>query len=208
MSENEYDLTTAETVATAEAPPTEDAGETPAPAPKAKVKAPKAKAAAPAPKGKGPTPKVKATAPAGKPASPKELAAKAKANGTASKTKATEDGVTGGERTGPKKKEGLRDAQVRILHYLARSGEESDRAEIASGAPCDVFNCVELLGSHDAAKREANDVKHFPSLLTLGYVKATVGEGSNGRQKVLYKITPEGKKVAAKLPPVKAKIRK
>lgn len=222
MSEtNEYDLTTTtpETTATATAEPTPAPAPKAAPVPKRKATAPAGVAAAKPANGKStqaakPAPAPKATngkaAPAAKgekPASPKALAAKAAAAGKATKTKATEDPATGGERTGPKKKDGLRDAQVRILHYLARHNDAADRNDVSTGAPCDLANCVELLGSHNQEKREANDAKHYPSLLTLGYVKAKVGESATGRTTVEYQITPEGKKLAGKLPEVKARTR-
>jgi hypothetical protein len=100
---------------------------------------------------------------------------------------------------GGRKKEGLRSAQVRILKFLARKeGQTFDRNQIAKEAPCDVALCVSYLGSHDAGKRAKNDEKYFPSLLTLGYVKAEIKSEDGTREKVRYKISATGKTAAAK----------
>jgi hypothetical protein len=96
------------------------------------------------------------------------------------------------KKTEPAKKAvkgGLRKPQVRILQFLGAHKKPATRAEIAAGAPVDVATCVEYLGSHDKAKREANDKKHFPSLLTLKFVVATQNEG----EPVVYSITDKGR---------------
>lgn len=96
-----------------------------------------------------------------------------------------------------KKKGGLRTAQVRILKLLSKK-DLLPRNIIAEKAPVDVANCVELIGSHDPDKRAANDVKHFPSLITLGLVRAEQHD-VKGRDTILYRITPKGKSEVAKL---------
>lgn len=90
-------------------------------------------------------------------------------------------------------KEGLRAPQIRILQALSKSKTPLNRAEIASQAPCDVASLTEQLGSLDEAKRLVNDVKHFPSLLSLGFVKSDTGESG-----VVYSITANGRKALEK----------
>lgn len=93
---------------------------------------------------------------------------------------------------------GLKRPQERILKFLASQEEAMSRAAIAEFAPVDVAACVEYIGSHIEEKRLANDTKHFPSLISLGYVKfALPVEGSRG---VVYSITAKGKQIAAKIP--------
>jgi hypothetical protein len=64
----------------------------------------------------------------------------------------------------------LRKGQVRILRCLSKASGPMDRKTIAAKAPVDLASCVELIGSPDKATRVANDKKHFPSLIGLGYV--------------------------------------
>lgn len=191
MSENTtYDLTATET------PASETNGATEASAPVAtapRKPAPPKKPAPPATGKKGATPAPtkggKTTAPASAP----KLAAKA--SKIATPKEKTVKATPGG-----RKKEGLRNAQVRILKFLARKeGQTFDRTEIAKEAPCDPASCVEYLGSHDEAKRLKNDEKHFPSLLTLGLVRAEIKSEDGTREKVRYKISAEGKKAVAKV---------
>ena len=94
------------------------------------------------------------------------------------------------------KKDGLRAGQVRILKALSKK-DLMGRVEIAQKAPVDVANCVELIGSHDEDKRAANDVKHYPSLITLGFVKPEQHD-VNGKDTILYRITAKGKTEASK----------
>lgn len=91
------------------------------------------------------------------------------------------------------KKEGLRKPQVRILQCLSK-GKEMSRADISEKAPVDVAACVEYLGSDDAAVRKANDAKHFPSLISLGFVthKAYPTE-AGGEGPTMYQITAKGR---------------
>jgi hypothetical protein len=190
MSENTtYDLTS-------ETPASETNGTTETQAPVAT--APR-KPAPPAKKGTPPVAGKKAAAPApakgGKtsaPASAAKLAAKA-GKVSAPKEK-TIKAAPGG-----RKKEGLRNAQVRILKFLARKPDQTfDRNQIAKEAPCDPASCVEYLGSHDPVKRAKNDEKHFLSLLTLGLVKAEIKSEDGTREKVRYKISATGKTAVAK----------
>ena len=94
------------------------------------------------------------------------------------------------------KKDGLRAGQVRILKALVKK-DLMGRVEIAQKAPVDVANCVELIGSHDEDKRAANDVKHYPSLITLGFVKPEQHD-VEGKDTILYRITAKGKTEASK----------
>lgn len=101
-------------------------------------------------------------------------------------------------KVGPRaKKEGLRAPQIRILAALAKNNHLT-RAQLAEKAPVDVAACVEYLGSHNDDVRKANDVKHFPSLRTLGYVKLEVHESSDGRDSFQYVITASGRKAYEK----------
>ncbi|MCK9569152.1 MarR family winged helix-turn-helix transcriptional regulator [Candidatus Pacearchaeota archaeon] len=102
------------------------------------------------------------------------------------------------EKAPREKKEGLRKPQIRILKTLAKANKPLTRAEVSEKAPVDVATCVEYLGSWDDATRESNDVKHFPSLVSLGLVKH-VDEDRDGRSVIVYSITAKGKAVAAKL---------
>lgn len=93
----------------------------------------------------------------------------------------------------PAKECGLRKPQVRILRALADNGGWMDRKTIAQKAPVDVATCVEYIGSHDDAKRKKNDEKHFPSLISLGYLTAEQHD-VNGRDRIVYSVTAEGRK--------------
>lgn len=105
---------------------------------------------------------------------------------------------TEGGTPGAKKKDGLRNPQIRILQCLAKLDKAMTRAELSEKAPVDVATCVEYLGSHDPDKRAANDAKHFPSLLTLGYVKLEEHD-VDGKNVRMYAITANGRKAVAKL---------
>jgi hypothetical protein len=96
---------------------------------------------------------------------------------------------------GATKKEGLRKAQVRILKALLKAGRALTRKELAEKAPVDVAACVEYVGSSDPDRRAANDTKHFPSLVTLGYVRFGNPEEAGG---TCYEITAKGRAAAAK----------
>lgn len=96
------------------------------------------------------------------------------------------------------KKEGLRKPQERILLALAKYGELT-RSEIAAKAPVDNAFCTELVGSRKPEVREKNDVKHFPSLISLDLVRATDHENSEGKMVVGFSLTAKGKKEAEKL---------
>lgn len=89
-----------------------------------------------------------------------------------------------------KKADGLRKPQLRILEALAKSAKPLARKGLAAAAKVDSAGCTEWLGSADDAVRKANDAKHFPSLVTLGFVKAEQQEG----EPVTYSITAAGRK--------------
>lgn len=100
------------------------------------------------------------------------------------------------ESAGRPRKEGLRKPQIRILQALKKAGKPLDRKTIAAKAPVDVATCVEYIGSHDDSIRAANDKKHFPSLLTLGFVKFGPSAEEGG---VAYEISAKGKQALEKL---------
>lgn len=91
-------------------------------------------------------------------------------------------------------KSDLRKPQLRILKALEKKSPMS-RVDISKKAPVDVAACVEYIGSHDDAVRKANDKKHFPSLITLGYVRFANSEDEAAQA---YELTANGRKRAAK----------
>jgi DNA-binding MarR family transcriptional regulator len=97
----------------------------------------------------------------------------------------------------PKEKSGLRKPQIKILLTLAKK-DEVTRAQLAEKAGVDTAGMVEWMGSLNPEKRAANDVKHFPSLLTLGLVKAEQHD-VDGKDTVLYFLSAKGKAAVAKL---------
>ena len=98
--------------------------------------------------------------------------------------------------TPAKKKDGLRKPQVRIIKAMAKTSKALTRKEVASKSKVDQASLVEYLGSPDAAKRVANDKKHFKSLISLKFVKQEEYD-IDGRNTILYSITAAGKKAAA-----------
>lgn len=131
---------------------------------------------------------------------------KAKSNGkpkAAKKTAAKKKTPAKKAASAPRaKKEGLRKPQVRILKTLSKNSKPLTRSEIADKAPVDVATCVEYIGSDDDGVRKSNDKKHFPSLVTLGFVKATDGSPKKGKDGTFsdnagpteYSITATGRK--------------
>lgn len=100
------------------------------------------------------------------------------------------------ESNGKPAKKGLRGPQVRILKALKKSeGTPRDRNWISEKAPVDLATCVEYCGSPDPAKRKANDAKHFPSLVSLGFLKIAIPEESGP---TVYQITKAGIAALAK----------
>ena len=108
-------------------------------------------------------------------------------------TKKTTPAVAPKAKAEPKAK-GLRKPQVRILVALSKSGKPLSRAEISEKATVDVATCTEYIGSIDEVKRLANDVKHFPSLISLGFIRFAAPEEGKGAN---YEITAAGKKAVA-----------
>lgn len=130
---------------------------------------------------------------------PLKKAVKKTATKKATKTAPAKKAAKKGAKTETKpreKKDGLRKPQLRILAALAKR-DNLTRAQIAEKAPVDVATCVEYIGSHDDAIRLANDEKHFPSLLTLGLVKAKQVD-VEGRNVIQYSITAKGRTAVAK----------
>jgi hypothetical protein len=167
------------------------------------VSAPKAK---PAPKSSsGVSPKAKPRPGSGPGETGKVKPAAKSSSGASTKPAAGGKGKPAPAKAAPaatatrEKKDGLRKGQARILRYLAKAPNGADRNLISAKAPCDLANCVELIGSHDPEKRALNDVKHYKSLISLGYVKAEAKE-VDGRTKIIYTATAAGKKAAEKLP--------
>lgn len=95
--------------------------------------------------------------------------------------------------TAPKPAAGLRAAQLRVLAALVKADAPLTRKQIADAAECDLAGLTEHIGSSDAEKRKANDAKHFPSLLSLGMVKAADTDGMT-----TYTATPKGRQAVAK----------
>lgn len=102
------------------------------------------------------------------------------------------------KKAGATKKEGLRKPQVRILATLNKAGKNGvTRAAIAEKSEVDAAACTEYLGSTDPDVRAANDKKHFPSLIGLGYVKAEKHD-VDGKDVISYHISESGKNALTK----------
>jgi hypothetical protein len=86
----------------------------------------------------------------------------------------------------------LRRPQIRILQALVKHGELS-RAELAAKAPVDQAACCEFIGSEDKATRLKNDKKHFPSLISLGFVSSALPKDGGAAR---YTITAKGREAA------------
>lgn len=111
---------------------------------------------------------------------------------TATKTSAAKKTTKAAAPKEKAKKDGLRKPQVRILAALARNKAALTRSQIAEKAPVDAAACVEYIGSADEAVRKANDVKHFPSLISLGLVKIEQRD-VDGTDTILHTITAKGR---------------
>lgn len=96
---------------------------------------------------------------------------------------------------GVAKKDGLRTPQVRVLKALSL-GKALTRKQISESGQVDSAGLTEWLGSLDETKRLANDVKHWPSLISLGLVRAELLD-VEGKDTVVYTITAKGKKALA-----------
>ena len=114
------------------------------------------------------------------------------------KAEGKEDAPAPKKAFGGKKKEGLRGPQERILKAMLKAGKGLTRKEIAEQAPVDPAMCTEYLGSLDEAIRTRNDARYFPSLLTLGLIKAEQHD-VEGKDTIQYSLTATGKKAAAEL---------
>jgi len=99
------------------------------------------------------------------------------------------------ERAPRAKKEGLRDGQVRILHVLSKAKGAMPRAMLAEKAKITVGWACNFIGPTDVAKRKVTEERTgFPSLMTLGAVKAVHDDELNENQ---YLLTATGKKLLA-----------
>lgn len=185
--------------------------ETPIAAPAAAAPAPKAKRVR-KPKATPVTSNVPApadTVPTSEPAAPEATPATSGKKGKTMTATATKKAPTKKTKKGAKKaaaksngaprakKDGLRKPQIRILAALNKHGELT-RGKISEKAPVDLAALTEYIGSDDAAIRKANDAKHFPSLLGLGFVSAASYPDKDGHDgPTEYKITASGKKALA-----------
>lgn len=117
--------------------------------------------------------------------------AKATKRNTRSKTKASA-GRKRARKRKPAEKVKLRKPQIRILQAMSRTDKCLVRAAIADRAECDYASLTDYIGAHDEAKRRANDVRYFPSLLTLGYI--TYGPKEVDDDSPRYRLTAAGRK--------------
>jgi hypothetical protein len=90
---------------------------------------------------------------------------------------------------------GLRKPQLKILAALAGAKVKKPiaRKDVAALAGVDNAGCTEWIGSSDPVKRAANDAKHFPSLVTLGFVSEHKTD-VEGKDATAYAITDAGRK--------------
>lgn len=88
---------------------------------------------------------------------------------------------------------GLRGNQVRVLEVLAKKNGLT-RSEIAEKTGIDQASLTELIGSHEPARRAANDKKHFPSLVGLKLVRHVIDEEKG----ITHEIMAAGRKAVAK----------
>ena len=88
-----------------------------------------------------------------------------------------------------KKTSELRKPQVRVLQALSKSKEPMTRKEISEKGDVDLAMLNSYIGAHDLKIRAKNDKAVCPSLLSLGFVKASDGEGAT-----VYTITAAGRK--------------
>lgn len=143
------------------------------------------------------------TAPVETKAAPKRVAKKKASKKVAKKTPAAKKTAKAAAKKKPTKKasskapvkkvEGLRKPQVRILEFLSKCKGGQDRKTIAAKAPVDYATLTEYVGSANPEKRAENDTKHFPSLITLKYVKVEK-EDVDGKDVLLFSITALGRK--------------
>jgi PAB1-binding protein PBP1 len=125
-----------------------------------------------------------------------EAPSKRGTNKNGSSPKSTSE-TNGNGKTGAPKKEGLRVPQVRILQALSDEKARTKK-QIVKDSGVDLAYCTEWIGSNNPDIRAKNDAKHFPSLITLGYVRAEKMD-VDGKDVFVYEITSKGKKIAAKL---------
>lgn len=99
-----------------------------------------------------------------------------------------------GHSTPRRRKEGLRDPQVRILACLAKSSSPLSRGQIAEKAPVDLAFCTSYIGANDPEVRERlAEQRGYKSLIGLGYVKVEKRE-----EGTVHSITASGRKALEK----------
>jgi hypothetical protein len=90
----------------------------------------------------------------------------------------------------------LRKPQVRILRVLA-DGRARTKPQISKDTGIlQWLYC--LLGAQDEEVRARNDVRMYPSLLTLGLIRSEVMD-AGGKDVYVYEITPKGRQVVVRL---------
>jgi hypothetical protein len=91
----------------------------------------------------------------------------------------------------------LRKPQIRILKALA-DGRARTRQQIVKDASVERAWCTEYLGSSNSDVRTKNDALRFPSLLTLDLIRSETID-ANGKDLVVFEITPKGRRAVANL---------
>jgi hypothetical protein len=88
----------------------------------------------------------------------------------------------------------LRKPQLRLLAAASKAKGPLTRKQLAAAAEVDLAGCTEWVGSMDPETRKANDAKHFPSLLSRGYLKAEEHDLGDGKTENRLAITANGRK--------------
>jgi len=91
---------------------------------------------------------------------------------------------------------GLKPCQTKILSVL-KDGRERNRLYICEKSSVRSSAITYYLGSTNPEKRKHNDTTRFPSLISLGFVKAEVHDIKE-KDVVLFSITSKGKKEISK----------
>lgn len=89
------------------------------------------------------------------------------------------------------KKEGLRAAQVRILHVLGKAKQPLTKVELAEKAETDPTKMGVFVGPRDGESKTTSERWPFPGLYELGYVKVEQFEEYRGQ---VVTITAKGRK--------------
>lgn len=114
----------------------------------------------------------------------------------AKKTPAKSKPVKSSAHEKPPKNE-LRKGQIKILKALSKKDNQT-RPQLVKSASVDSASVTGFIGPIDPEKRRYNDEKYFPTLITLGLVKAEQHD-VDGKDTIYYKITAKGKSLVSKL---------